>query len=87
MQIFIPPSGTLSLPFPFIGSPKPKCVKMFPSKTERSSSGLIEFDSLGAALEGLVTCNHQPIPNPNGKFPYIMKLCFSSSRSIPTTIR
>ena len=69
------------------GSPKPKCVKMFPSKTERSSSGLIEFETLAEALEGLVTCNHQPIPNPNGKFPYIMKLCFSSSRSIPATIR
>ena len=69
------------------GSPKPKCVKMFPSKTERSSSGLIEFESLSDALEGLVICNHQPVPNPNGKFPYIMKLCFSSSRSIPTTIR
>jgi len=69
------------------GSPKPKCVKMFPSKTERSSSGLIEFESLSDALEGLVICNHQPVPNPNGKFPYIMKLCFSSSRSIPATIR
>lgn len=69
------------------GSPKPKCVKMFPSKTERSSSGLIEFESLSDALEGLVICNHQPVANPNGKFPYIMKLCFSSSRSIPTTIR
>lgn len=69
------------------GSPKPKCVKMFPSKTERSSSGLIEFESLSDALEGLVICNHQPVANPNGKFPYIMKLCFSSSRSIPTVIR
>jgi len=69
------------------GSPKPKCVKMFPSKTERSSSGLIEFESLSDALEGLVICNHQPVANPNGKFPYIMKLCFSSSRSIPATIR
>ena len=69
------------------GSPKPKCVKMFPSKTERSSSGLIEFESLSEALEGLVVCNHQPVANPNGKFPYIMKLCFSSSRSIPTVIR
>ena len=68
------------------GSPKPKCVKMFPSKTERSSSGLIEFESLSDALEGLVICNHQPVANPNGKFPYIMKLCFSSSRSIPVTI-
>lgn len=69
------------------GSPEPKCVKMFPSKTERSSSGLIEFETLAESLEGLVMCNHQPIPNPNGKFPYIMKLCFSSSRSIPANIR
>lgn len=69
------------------GSPKPKCVKLFPSKTERSSSGLIEFETLGDALEALVSCNHQPVQNPNGKFPYIMKLCFSSSRSIPATIR
>lgn len=69
------------------GSPRPKCVKMFPSKTERSSSGLIEFESLSDSLEGIVVCNHHPIPNPNGKFPYIMKLCFSSSRSIPATIR
>ena len=69
------------------GSPKPKCVKMFPSKTERSSSGLIEFETLAEALEGLVICNHYPVPNSSSKFPYIMKLCFSSSRSIPTTIR
>ena len=69
------------------GSPKPKCVKLFPSKTERSSSGLIEFETLSDALEALVSCNHQPVPNPKGKFPYIMKLCFSSSRSIPATIR
>lgn len=69
------------------GAPQPKCVKMFPSKTERSSSGLIEFLNQSDALEGLVCCNHLPVNNPSGKFPYIMKLCFSSSRNIPTTIR
>ena len=68
------------------GAPKPKCIKMFPSKTERSSSGLIEFDSLSSALESLVAANHVPIENPNGKFPYIMKLCFSSSKAIPVII-
>ena len=68
------------------GAPKPKCVKMFPSKTERSSSGLIEFDSIAHALEGLVVTNHNPVDNPNGKFPYIMKLCFSSSKAIPVII-
>ncbi|KAB7504246.1 Heterogeneous nuclear ribonucleoprotein L [Armadillidium nasatum] len=35
------------------------------------------------SLEALVCANHSSIPNPNSKFPYIMKLCFSSSRSIP----
>ena len=62
------------------GSPAPECVQFLPSKTERSSSGLIEFKTLEDALEALISCNHQPVPNPNGKFPYIMKLCFSSSR-------
>lgn len=60
---------------------EPKSIKLFPSKSnsERSSSGLIEFDSISDALEGLVLCNHVAIPNPSGKFPYILKLCFSST--------
>ncbi|CAL4059557.1 unnamed protein product [Meganyctiphanes norvegica] len=61
----------------------PKSIKLFPSKTERSSSGLLEFTNISEALEGLVTSNHAPIPNPSSKFPFIMKLCFSSSRHIP----
>jgi len=69
------------------GVAKPKCVKLFPSKTERSSSGLVEFANQSDALEGLVSCNHLPVNNPTGKFPYIIKLCFSSSRNIPTTVR
>jgi heterogeneous nuclear ribonucleoprotein L len=68
------------------GAPKPKCVKMFPSKTDRSSSGLIEFETLAHALESLVVANHVPVENPSGKFPYIMKLCFSSSKAIPVII-
>jgi len=68
------------------GTPRPKCVKMFPSKTERSSSGLIEFENLSEALESLLIANHVPVDNPTGKFPYIMKLCFSSSKAIPTII-
>jgi heterogeneous nuclear ribonucleoprotein L len=72
----------------FLGqnTPRPKCIKMFPSKTERSSSGLIEFECLSEALESLVMANHVPVENPNGKFPYIMKLCFSSSKAIPAVI-
>ena len=80
-------SADIESVFTTSSAPRPKCVKMFPSKTERSSSGLIEVETLADSLEALVTCNHHPIPNPAGKFPYIMKLCFSSSRSIPAAIR
>ncbi|KAK7874368.1 hypothetical protein R5R35_007830 [Gryllus longicercus] len=56
--------------------PVPKTVKLFPLKTDRSSSGLLEFDDISAAVEALMMCNHLPIHNPaGGKFPYIMKLC------------
>ncbi|XP_064484874.1 heterogeneous nuclear ribonucleoprotein L-like isoform X2 [Ornithodoros turicata] len=61
------------------GCPFPNTIKMFTSKTERSSSGLLEFESVSDAIEALIVCNHTPINNPNGKFPYILKLCFSSS--------
>uniref|UniRef100_T1IPR9 RRM domain-containing protein n=1 Tax=Strigamia maritima TaxID=126957 RepID=T1IPR9_STRMM len=66
----------------------PKSVKLFASKnqqSERSSSGLLEWDNISEALEALVTTNHTPIPNPNGKFPYILKLCFSSSGPLDFT--
>lgn len=65
----------------------PKTVSLFPLKTDRSSSGLLEFEDIGQAVEALMMCNHAPIQNPGGKFPYIMKLCFSSSRQIPNSLR
>jgi len=69
------------------GAPLPKSTKIFPSKTDRSSSGLIEFVSENEALEAIVCCNHLPISNPDGKFPYIMKLCFSSTKNIISSVR
>ncbi|XP_077537027.1 heterogeneous nuclear ribonucleoprotein L-like isoform X4 [Haemaphysalis longicornis] len=65
--------------FEDLGCPVPTSVKMFTSKTERSSSGLMEFETVSEAIEALIMSNHTPINNPNGKFPYILKLCFSSS--------
>ncbi|XP_075590549.1 heterogeneous nuclear ribonucleoprotein L isoform X2 [Dermatophagoides farinae] len=56
---------------------KPNSIKFFQSKTERSSSGLIQFETVSNAIEALVICNHVSIPNPNGKFPFVFKLCFS----------
>ncbi|KAI1302318.1 Heterogeneous nuclear ribonucleoprotein L [Halotydeus destructor] len=61
------------------GSPLPNGIKMFQSKTERSSSGLIQFDTVSEAVEALVLCNHISIQNPSGKFPFVFKLCFSST--------
>ena len=57
------------------GAPGPTRIKWFPGSSERSSSGLVEFDSIQEACEALVTCNHAKIDG--DKFPYIMKLCFS----------
>jgi len=55
----------------------PSAVKLFQSKSERSSSGLVQFESISDAIEALVICNHITLPNPSGKFPFVFKLCFS----------
>lgn len=114
-------------------APCPKTIKLFPLKSDRSSSGLLEFEDVGDALMALMLCNHAGIQSPDsikdlselfkpfgkgedetvtpsewlgaaspgpwksnrgikgsaesGKFPYTMKLCFSSSRSIPNSLR
>lgn len=60
----------------------PKAVKLFPMKSERSSSGLLEFESTTEAVAAVMACNHAAIESPGTKFPFIMKLCFSSSRSM-----
>lgn len=82
---------------------------MFPLKTERSSSGLIEFSNVAEAVLAIMKCNHIPIESKGmseyihiqkittvrqrysniipttttgTKFPFIMKLCFSSSKNM-----
>ncbi|XP_017072640.1 heterogeneous nuclear ribonucleoprotein L isoform X16 [Drosophila eugracilis] len=57
-------------------------VRLFPLKTERSSSGLIEFPNISQAVLAIMKCNHLPIEGKGTKFPFIMKLCFSSSKSM-----
>nr|CAB3253993.1 heterogeneous nuclear ribonucleoprotein L-like [Phallusia mammillata] len=58
---------------------EPKKFTPFKSKSERSSSGLMEFETKPEALEVLTMVNHYKMENPNGRFPYILKLCFSTS--------
>lgn len=55
-------------------------IKMFPPKgTEaRSSSGLIEFTEVAIAVEVVMVVNHWPIKCESSKFPYLLRLCFSS---------
>lgn len=41
----------------------PTAVRMFPLKTERSSSGLIEFPSVAESVIAIMKCNHIPVDN------------------------
>ncbi|XP_058459141.1 heterogeneous nuclear ribonucleoprotein L isoform X3 [Malaya genurostris] len=60
----------------------PSQVRMFPLKSERSSSGLVEFPSVALAVNAIMRCNHSAMDHKGTKFPFIMKLCFSSSKTM-----
>uniref|UniRef100_A0AAY4DNG9 RRM domain-containing protein n=1 Tax=Denticeps clupeoides TaxID=299321 RepID=A0AAY4DNG9_9TELE len=47
---------------------------------ERSSSGLLEWESINDAMEALAMMNHYQMQNPNGPYPYTLKLCFSTAQ-------
>jgi len=57
---------------------RPVSVKHFPSKSERSSTGLIEFENKADGIEALVMVNHTPVSSPDSKTPFVFKLCFSA---------
>lgn len=42
----------------------PKAVKLFPMKTDRSSSGLLEFETTAEAVAAVMACNHAAIESP-----------------------
>ncbi|KAL2751075.1 heterogeneous nuclear ribonucleoprotein L isoform X1 [Vespula maculifrons] len=48
------------------GIEAPTTVKLFPLKSERSSSGLIEFSSVGIAVAAIMECNHTALENSTG---------------------
>uniref|UniRef100_A0A672N7X4 Heterogeneous nuclear ribonucleoprotein L-like n=1 Tax=Sinocyclocheilus grahami TaxID=75366 RepID=A0A672N7X4_SINGR len=61
----------------------PANVKPFAAKgstSERSSSGLLEWESVNDAMEALAMMNHHQMKNPNGPYPYTLKLCFSTAQ-------
>jgi len=64
-----------------MGAAIPVRFHSFKSKNDRTSSGLVEFENKSQSLECLSFVNHHEIENPGGKWPFILKLCFSSATS------
>eukprot|EP00092_Neocalanus_flemingeri_P003134 GFUD01003351.1.p1 GENE.GFUD01003351.1~~GFUD01003351.1.p1 ORF type:complete len:159 (+),score=47.48 GFUD01003351.1:40-477(+) len=60
-------------------APFPTTVTWFESKSAKTFTGLVEFDTREEACEALVIANNTEIESEdsNEKRPYIMKLCFS----------
>ncbi|XP_015806732.1 heterogeneous nuclear ribonucleoprotein L [Nothobranchius furzeri] len=68
-----------------IGVKSPVSVKMFTGKSaaapsDRSASGLLEWESINDAMEALALINHYQMKNPGGPYPYTLKLCFSTAQ-------
>ncbi|XP_058274271.1 heterogeneous nuclear ribonucleoprotein L2 isoform X2 [Hemibagrus wyckioides] len=67
-----------------LGLKSPSNIKLFAAKggasSERSSSGLLEWESVNDAMEALAMMNHYQMKNPNGPYPYTLKLCFSTAQ-------
>uniref|UniRef100_A0A671URK0 Heterogeneous nuclear ribonucleoprotein L n=1 Tax=Sparus aurata TaxID=8175 RepID=A0A671URK0_SPAAU len=66
-----------------IGIKCPVNVKMFTGKSgaapsDRSASGLLEWESINDAMEALAMMNHYQMKNAAGPYPYTLKLCFST---------
>uniref|UniRef100_A0A3B3WFU2 RRM domain-containing protein n=1 Tax=Poecilia mexicana TaxID=48701 RepID=A0A3B3WFU2_9TELE len=66
-----------------LGVKSPVNVKMFTGKSgaapsDRSASGLLEWESINDAMEALALMNHYQMKNPGGPYPYTLKLCFST---------
>nr|XP_020479206.1 heterogeneous nuclear ribonucleoprotein L-like isoform X1 [Monopterus albus] len=66
-----------------IGVKCPVNVKMFTGKSgaapsDRSASGLLEWESINDAMEALAMMNHYQMKNAGGPYPYTLKLCFST---------
>uniref|UniRef100_UPI0035900792 heterogeneous nuclear ribonucleoprotein L-like n=1 Tax=Myxine glutinosa TaxID=7769 RepID=UPI0035900792 len=60
---------------------KPTIFKAFTGKSDKSASGLLEWDSKNDAMEALAILNHVQMKNPSGQYPYTLKLCFSTTQN------
>uniref|UniRef100_A0A8C1X0X4 Heterogeneous nuclear ribonucleoprotein L n=1 Tax=Cyprinus carpio TaxID=7962 RepID=A0A8C1X0X4_CYPCA len=65
----------------FFNGPPDCTVEAFSQvRGERSSSGLLEWESVNDAMEALAMMNHYQMTNPSGPYPYTLKLCFSTAQ-------
>ncbi|KAK1788226.1 hypothetical protein P4O66_015966, partial [Electrophorus voltai] len=64
-----------------LGIKPPANVKLFTGKSERSASGLLEWETVNDAMEALSLMNHYQMKNPSGPYPYTLKLCFSTAQN------
>ncbi|GMT33622.1 hypothetical protein PFISCL1PPCAC_24919, partial [Pristionchus fissidentatus] len=62
-------------------APVPTSVTVFQSRSEKSSSGVVEFESIDKANEALALANHTPVMSPGAKAPYIVKLAYAGTSS------
>lgn len=60
---------------------KPTVFKAFTGKSDKSASGLLEWDNKNDAMEALSILNHAQMKNPSGQYPYTLKLCFSTTQN------
>ncbi|XP_046891293.1 heterogeneous nuclear ribonucleoprotein L-like isoform X4 [Hypomesus transpacificus] len=66
-----------------LGVKSPINIKLFTggaATSERSSSGLLEWESINDAMEALSMMNHYQMKNSTGPYPYTLKLCFSTAQ-------
>jgi heterogeneous nuclear ribonucleoprotein L len=57
----------------------PAKTKIFPSRNEKSCTGIVEWDNKNDCVEALVMCNHTQLMNPASKNPFIIKFSFSGA--------
>uniref|UniRef100_S4RY32 Heterogeneous nuclear ribonucleoprotein L like n=1 Tax=Petromyzon marinus TaxID=7757 RepID=S4RY32_PETMA len=59
---------------------RPLSFKAFSGKSDKSMSGLMEWENKNDAMEALACINHHSLKNANGPYPYTLKLCFSTAQ-------
>ncbi|GAU96767.1 hypothetical protein RvY_08159 [Ramazzottius varieornatus] len=56
--------------------PRPQ-VTIMHGKSDRSTSGFVEWETVEEAVEALILANHTEMPNKRPGHPYLFKVCFS----------